>query len=345
MVSATHLPWHHLAQSSIITPDMISGMAKVRFAIPKGSLEKATFKLLNQAWARVAHRERSYNVYLNDPDIEVKMMRPQEIPTLVSERLYDIGITGSDWVQETSSDVTMMANLEYGGIRLVTAFPDSLPFQTLDEMLSEYATNGRIFRLSSEYLTTASRFIKQCPSYIDTFGDQDPLIVTPWLRRGTNKDVQIHLSFGATEAKPPKDVDAIMDVTETGTTLVQNNLKIADTVLRSTAHLVGNKDSLRDTRTHDKMLDILSLLRGAVQARKFMHIYFNVHRDNLDKVLQQLTSLKKPTVSPLSDPNWYAINTIIRREEYHSLVPRLSRLGQGLVIHEPRQILEMDSTF
>lgn len=341
----TSMTLPRLAPSPIIIPQATYDMGKVRFAIPKGSLEKATFKLLNQAWAQVAHKERSYNVYLNDPDIEVKMMRPQEIPTLVSERLYDIGITGSDWVQETSSDVTLMANLEYGGIRLVTAFPDSLPHQTLDAVIAQYAKEGRIFRLSSEYLTTASRFIKQCPSYIKEFGDQDPMIVTPWLRLGTNNNVQIHLSFGATEAKPPHDVDAILDVTETGTTLVQNNLKIADTVLTSSAHLVGNKDSLKDPKTHDKMLDILSLLRGAVQARKFLHIYFNVHSDNLERVLQHLTSLKKPTVSPLSDDNWYAINTIIRKEEYHSLVPRLSRLGQGLVIHEPRQILEMDSAF
>ena len=318
-------------------------MTPVRFVIPKGSLEQATFKLLGQAWARVTHKDRSYNVYLDDPAIQVKMMRPQEIPTMVAEGLYDMGITGSDWVQETASDVVPMANLEYGKIKLVVAFPDNLPYGTLDDMISDYAANDRVLRISSEYLTTAGRFIKGCPSYQKSFGTKDPVIVTPWMRQGTNNMVQIHLSFGATEAKPPQDVDGIIDVTETGRTLVQNNLKIADTVLESSARLIGNRDSLQDPGKHDKMLDVVSLLRGAVQARKFLHIYFNVHRDNLDVVLQHLSSLKRPTVSPLSDKDWFAINTIIRKEEYHSLVPRLSRLGQGLVVHEPRQILELDA--
>ena len=181
-------------------------MDPVKFVIPKGSLEDATFKLLNQAWARVIRKPRSYHVYLDDPDIQVKMMRPQEIPTLVADGLYDIGITGYDWVQETSARVTEMANLEYGRINLVAAFPDTLPHRSLDQMLSKYASQDRILRVSSEYLTTASSFIKGCPAYKSAYGDADPLIVTPWLRRGDNRMVQILLSFGATEAKPPDDV-------------------------------------------------------------------------------------------------------------------------------------------
>ena len=316
-------------------------MDPVRFVIPKGSLEQATFKLLGQAWARVTRKERSYHVYLDDPDIQVKMMRPQEIPTLVADGLYDIGITGIDWVREASVRVAEMADLEYGRIRLVAAFPDSLPHRSLDQMLSQYISQKRIFRVSSEYLTTASSFIKGCPSYVDAYGDADPLIVTPWLRRGDNEMVQILLSFGATEAKPPDDVDAIIDVTETGTTLVQNKLQIADTVMTSSARLIANPQSLADDTKSQKMRDIASLLTGAVHARKHLHIYFNVRKENLGDVLEQLSSLKRPTISPLSDPNWYAINTIIRKEEYHSLVPRLSRMGQGLVVHEPRQILNM----
>lgn len=309
--------------------------------IPKGSLEQATFKLLAQAWARVNRKDRSYRVYLDDPEINVKMMRPQEIPALVADGLYDVGITGHDWVQETSADVVEMVDLEYGRIRLVVAFPESLPYETLNDMIAAYASRNRILRISSEYLTTASTFIKKCAAYMDAYGDADPLLVTPWLRRGTNGNVQIHLSFGATEAKPPDDVDAILDVTETGTTLVRNNLRIADTVMISTARLIGNTISLGENQKSQKMRDIAMLLTGAVQARKHLHIYFNVRQDNLDAVLEQLTSLKRPTVSQLSDPGWYAINTVIRKDEYHSLVPRLSRLGQGLVVHEPRQILDM----
>lgn len=316
-------------------------MAMVRFVIPKGSLEEATFKLLGEAWARVKRKARSYRVYLDDPDIEVRMMRPQEIPTMVSEGLYDIGITGRDWVLETSSDVDEMADLEYGAIRLVAAFPDSHPYQSMDDMISEYASNHRTLRVSSEYLMTAASYIRNCASYRRAFGDQDPLIVTPWLRSGSNQAVQIHLSFGATEAKPPADTDAIIDVTETGATLAQNGLRISDDILESSARLIANKVSLQNAEKRDKMRDMASLLLGAVQARKCLHIYFNVRRDNLEAVLEQLSSLKRPTVSPLSDSEWYAINTIIRKDEYHDLVPRLSRMGQGLVVHQPRQILDM----
>lgn len=316
-------------------------MAQVSFVIPKGSLEKATFKLLSEAWTRVAHKERSYDVYLDDPDIRVKMMRPQEIPTLVAEGLYDVGITGHDWVQETVANVDEIADLEYGHIKLVAAFHNSLPFDSLNDLIEEYASKNRTLRISSEYLTTTSAFIKRTQAYKKAFGDKDPLVVTPWLRRGTNETVQIHLSFGATEAKPPTDVDAIIDVTETGTTLFQNNLKIADTVLHSSARLISNKKSLNDSEKSETMSEITSLLQGAVQARKHLHIYFNVHRSNLGVVLEQLTSLKRPTISPLSDPNWYAVNTVILKADYHKLVPRLSHLGQGLVVHEPRQVLDI----
>jgi len=150
------------------------------------------------------------------------MLRPQEIPTLVGDGLYDVGITGQDWVNENKADVEKLLDLEYGKIKLVIAIPDSYRYKSLDDMILDYAKKKKILRISSEYLTNASKFIKKCKSYKKLYGSKDPQIVTPWLRLGTNKNVQIHLSFGATEAKPPEDVDAIMDVTETGTTLRQN---------------------------------------------------------------------------------------------------------------------------
>ncbi|MGH1522484.1 MAG: ATP phosphoribosyltransferase, partial [Nitrosopumilus sp.] len=196
-------------------------MSEVKFAIPKGSLEDATFKLLEKSWTKVNRKSRTYRVYLDDPSIMVKMLRPQEIPTLVAEGLYDVGITGKDWVGETNSDVDSILDLEYGKIRLVIAFPDNYTYKNLDMMIADYGKKKKTLRISSEYLTTASKFLKQSKSYKKYYGKKDPLIVTPWVRLGTNKKVQIHLSFGATEAKPPEDVDAIMDVTETGTTLKQ----------------------------------------------------------------------------------------------------------------------------
>ncbi len=317
-------------------------MSKVKFAIPKGSLEEATFKILEKSWTKVNRKSRTYRVYLDDPQISVKMLRPQEIPNLVSEGLYDVGITGEDWIGETKANVESILDLEYGKIKLVIAIPDKYKFKNLDAMIAAYAKKKKILRISSEYLTTASKFIKQLKSYKKFYGSKDPQIITPWVRMGTNKHVQIHLSFGATEAKPPDDVDAIMDVTETGTTLKQNQLKIVDTVLESNAYLVANKNSLKDKSKREKIFDIVTLMRGAVHGRKYLHIYLNVDEKNLKKLLKEVTSLKRPTVSPLSEKGWYGVNTIILKSDFHKLVPKLRKIAQGLVVHETRQILELE---
>ena len=317
-------------------------MSKVKFAIPKGSLEEATFKILEKSWTKVNRKSRTYRVFLDDPQISVKMLRPQEIPNLVSEGLYDVGITGQDWIAETKANVEPILDLEYGKIKLVIAIPEKYKFKNLDAMITAYAKKKKILRISSEYLTTASKFIKQLKSYKKFYGSKDPQIITPWVRLGTNKNVQIHLSFGATEAKPPDDVDAIMDVTETGTTLKQNQLKIVDTVLESNAYLVANKNSLKDKSKREKIFDIVTLMRGAVHGRKYLHIYLNVEEKNLKKLLKEVTSLKRPTVSPLSEKGWYGVNTVILKSDFHKLVPKLRKIAQGLVVHETRQILELE---
>lgn len=317
-------------------------MTLVKFAIPKGSIEDATFKVLERSWTKVKRRDRTYRVTLDDPQIAVKMLRPQEIPNLVFDGLYDVGITGKDWVQETNADVQTLLDLEYGKIKLVIAIPDSYNFKSLDQMIVAYAKKKKILRISSEYLTTAAKFIKQSKSYKKLYGSKDPLIITPWLRIGSNKNVQIHLSFGATEAKPPDDVDAIMDVTETGTTLTQNQLKIVDTVLESSAILIANKSSLQDKTKREKIYDIVTMLRGAVEGKERLHVFLNVQEKNLNKLLKELPSLKRPTISPLSEKGWYGINTIIPKSEFHKLVPKLRKIAQGLVVHEPKQILALE---
>jgi len=314
----------------------------VKFAIPKGSIEESTFKVLEKSWTRVIRRERTYRVVLDDPQISVKMLRPQEIPNLVFDGLYDVGITGRDWVNETNSDVKILLDLEFGKIKLVIAIPDSYNFKSLDDMILAYAKKKKILRISSEYLTTASKFIMQCKSYKKLYGSKQPLIVTPWLRLGSNKNIQIFLSFGATEAKPPEDVDAIMDVTETGTTLTQNQLRIIDTVMESTAVLIANKTSLKDKSKREKIFDIVTMLRGAVEGKKHLHLFLNVKEENLKKLLQELPSLKRPTISPLSEKGWYGINTVIPKSEFHKLVPKLRKIAQGLVVHEPKQILALE---
>ena len=317
-------------------------MSTVKFAVPKGSIEEITFKLLEQAWQHVSGRGRTYRVKLGDPEIDVKILRPQEIPTYVQEGFYDVGITGRDWILEAKADVEILLDLEIGRVKQVIAVPSSFSYKNLDEMISDFAKTGRTLRVSSEYLTTTSMHLKSSAAYKKAYGNTDPMIITPWLRVGENKKVEIFLSFGATEAKPPEDVDAIFDITETGTTLAQNNLKIIDTVAESTAVLVANKKSLKDQAKREKIADMIALLRGVVDGRKKLHIFVNVKKENLQKLLKELPALKRPTVSPLSEDGWFGVNTVIDKNEFIRIVPKMRKLAQGLVVLEPKQILPLD---
>ena len=317
-------------------------MPTVKFVVPKGSIEEATFKILEQAWQSLSGRGRTYRIRLSDPEIEVKVLRPQEIPTYVQEGFYDVGITGKYWIREANADVKTLLDLEYGRVKQVIAIPESYEVKDLTGLIIEFAKKNKPLRLSSEYLTTAASHIKSNHAYQKYFGDEDPLIITPWLRFGKNKNVQIFLSFGATEAKPPEDVDAIFDITETGTTLAQNNLKIIDTVMESTAVLVANKNSLKDPKKREKISDMVALLKGVVEGRKKLHIFVNVKKENLDKLLKNMPALKKPTISPLSQKGWYGINTIIDKNEFIKIVPMMRKMAQGLVVMETRQILPLD---
>ena len=317
-------------------------MPTVKFAIPKGSIEEATFKILEQAWQSISGRGRTYRVKLSDPEIEVKVLRPQEIPTYVQEGFYDVGITGKDWVREAKADITTLLDLEYGKVKQVIAVPETFAVEDLTGLIEEFAAKKKPLRISSEYLTTTSAHFKSNQAYQKHFGIQDPMIITPWLRVGENKNVQIFLSFGATEAKPPEDVDAIFDITETGTTLGQNNLKIIDIVMESSAVVVANRSALRNTKKREKIADMIALLRGVVEARKKLHIFVNVKKENLDHLLKNMPALKKPTISELSERGWYGVNTIIDKDEFIKLVPMMRKIAQGLVVMEPRQILPLD---
>src|SRR5690242_6607984 len=317
-------------------------MPTVKFAVPKGSIEEVTFKLLEQAYQSVSGRGRTYRVKLSDPEIGVKVLRPQEIPTYVQEGFYDVGITGKDWVREAKADIITLLDLEYGKVKQVIAIPETLEAQDLTDLIEEFAAKKRPLRISSEYLTTTSDHIKSNQAYRKHFGELDPMIITPWLRVGENKNVQIFLSFGATEAKPPEDVDAIFDITETGTTLAQNNLKIIDTVMESTAVFVANKNALKNPKKKEKIADMIALLKGVVEGRKKLHIFVNVEERNLDNLLKNMPALKRPTISPLSEKGWYGVNTIIDKNEFIKIVPMMRKMAQGLVVMETRQILPLD---
>ena len=317
-------------------------MPTVKFAIPKGSIEEATFKILEQAWQSISGRGRTYRVKLSDPEIEVKVLRPQEIPTYVQEGFYDVGITGKDWVREAKADITTLLDLEYGKVKQVIAVPETFAVKDLTGLIEEFATKKKPLRISSEYLTTTAAHIKSNQAYQKHFGKLDPMIITPWLRVGENKNVEIFLSFGATEAKPPEDVDAIFDIIETGTTLGQNKLKIIDFVMESSAVFVANRIALRNTKKREKIADMIALLRGVVEGRKKLHIFVNVKKEHLDHLLKNMPALKKPTVSELSEQGWYGVNTIIDKNEFIKLVPMMRKIAQGLVVMEPRQILPLD---
>jgi len=318
-------------------------MNKVKFAIPGGSLAKDTFEILDRAGYKILGQERTYRPTINDPEIELKVLRPQEIPFFVSEGLQDVGITGIDWIRETCANVEILQNLEYGKIRLNVAISKRWDkINSLSSLMETLWSRGKDVRISTEYLNITTEYVKNNPSYRRRFGKSEPLVVTPWWRRGENSRVSVFLSFGATEAKPPEDADAIVDVSETGATLEQNNLKAIETIMESTAVLIANKKSLVDPQKKEKIYDILTLLRGVVDGAKRLHIFVNVRKENLPKLLQKLPALKKPTIAPLSDKGWYSVNTVIEKDLFLKLLPTLRKLAQGLVVYEPRQVLSLD---
>jgi ATP phosphoribosyltransferase len=318
-------------------------MEKVKFALPAGSLAKATFEILQRSGYKVSGQERTYRPTINDPRIEVKILRPQEIPVFVSEGLQDVGITGQDWIKETGADVEVLQNLEYGKIRLVVAIPKGLSkTNSASDLMEELWKKGKNVRVSTEYLNIAAEYVKKNASYKKRFGTSEPLLVTPWWRKGENPRAKIFLSFGATEAKPPENADLIIDVTDTGLTMEQNNLKIIETVMESSAVLIANKKALADPKKKEKIYDILTLLKGVVDGAKRVHIFVNVRKQNLQKLLKELPALKNPTVSPLANRGWYSVNTVIERDHLIELLPKIRKLAQGIVVYEPRQVLALD---
>ena len=322
---------------------VVQGMDLVRFAIPKGSLEQETYEILSQAGYEIRGQERSYRPSINDPQIELKILRPQEIPLMVADGLQDVGITGSDWIRETKADVEVLLDLEYGRVKLVVAVPKSLKeVNSLSDLLKFFLDAGRDVRISTEFPNLTGEALKENEEYKRRFGDKDPWILTPWWRSGENPHVKLYLSFGATEAKPPEAADAIVDLTRSGHTLEQNDLKVIEVITSSSAVLIANRQALKDQEKHDKIYDILTLLKGVVDGRKKLHIFVNVKRENLERLLRELPALKSPTISELAGGKWCSVNTIIDRAAFLELLPILRKLAQGLVVHEPQQILPLE---
>lgn len=319
----------------------------LKIAVPKGSLENDIKDLFNEAGLKLKFSSsRDYRPSVDDKEVYVKMLRPQEIPSyLLAESDFDLGISGIDWVKESGADVETVLDLEVGGVKIVFCVPDEWEFNNLGEILSEFNKKEKPLRISTEYINLSLDYIKNNSVYKSLYGEEAPKVITPWKIWGENDMVKIFLSFGATEAKPPEEVDVIIDNTQTGSTIRANNLKILDVIDTSTAYLIGNKKSLQDEWKNEKIKDLQILLKGVIDARKKLHIFMNVREENLSSLLKVLPALKKPTVSKLAgegSEGWLAINTIIEKQEFLSLIPKLRKIAQGLVVYEPRQVIPFE---
>jgi ATP phosphoribosyltransferase len=286
----------------------------LKMGIPKGSLENATIELLRRAGFNVSTSTRSYFPVIDDPEIECVLIRAQEMARYVENGLLDAGITGLDWVLENEADVHPVCDLVYakqsfGKVRWVLAAPEGSPFQSVHDL------EGKI--IATELVATTKRYLAE---------------------KGVKAKVEF--SWGATEVKPPELADAIVEVTETGSSLRANKLRILETVLESTTQLIANLDSWQDPDKRRKLEDIAMLLQGAMAALGKVGLMLNVRRCDLPTVLDTLPALLKPTISALSDEEWLAVNTIIDESTVRTIIPRLKEAGaQGIVEYPLNKIV------
>jgi len=283
----------------------------LRIALPKGSLEEQTFLLFKQADLDIKRTEREYNPRISDPRIEqVKILRPQEIPDYVADGYFDVGISGHDWVIESGADVVEIADLPYskqgaGIVKIVIAVPD-------DQKIESAADIKPNSRVTTEYPNITR-------DYFEKLGIP----------------VEICFSYGATEAKVPDLMDVVVDLTETGSTLRKNNLKIIDTMLESVTKLIVNRNSWEDPVKRKEITEIRTLLLSVIEARGKVLLDMNVPADKLNDVIAALPAMKMPTVSKLYNSEYYAIETVVEKEGVNILIPELKRIGA-------EDILELD---
>jgi ATP phosphoribosyltransferase len=287
---------------------------KLKLGIPKGSLENATIELFAKAGFKIRTSSRSYFPTIDDPEIECMLIRAQEMARYVEDGVLDAGLTGRDWIQETGATVEKICDLIYskqsfGKVRWVLAVPESSPFQSVKDL------EGKI--IATELVETTKRYLA---------------------RNGVTAKVEF--SWGATEVKPPVLADAIVEVTETGTSLRASNLRIVEDVLESNTQLIANCASARDEWKRRKLDDIRMLLEGAINALGKVGLMLNVRRADLSTVLGILPALKKPTISQLSDEEWLAINTVLDESTVRHIIPRLKEAGaQGIVEYPLNKIV------
>ncbi|MDQ4065692.1 MAG: ATP phosphoribosyltransferase [Actinomycetota bacterium] len=284
----------------------------LKLVVPKGSLEQATFDLFEAADLKIVRAsDREYRGRIDDPRIaSVAVLRPQEIPIYVEDGFFDLGVTGEDWVAETGANVVGVTTLEYSKqtdrpVKLVLAVPRDSGI-TAPEQIKPDA------RISTEFpnLTKA---------YFEKLGIP----------------VRVFLSYGATEAKVPEIVDAIVDLTETGSTLRRNGMEIIDVLLESRTQLIANPDAYNDQAKRQAMDELTILLRGAVDARGRVLVKLNVDRSDLEAVVALLPAMRAPTVSPLAHEEGFAVETIVPKNTINTLIPRLKAAGAADIVELP----------
>ncbi|HRZ39976.1 MAG TPA: ATP phosphoribosyltransferase [Candidatus Omnitrophota bacterium] len=290
-------------------------MGTLKLGLPKGSLQEATFKVFERAGFKIYISGRSYFPSIDDAEIEPVLLRAQEISRYVEDGVLDCGITGADWTLENSSKVLPLADLVYAKqsavkVRWVLAVPEDSKIKSVKDL------EGK--RIATELVNVTKQYLKE-----------------------NNVKADVEFSWGATEAKVASGlVDAVVELTETGSSLRANKLRIVSTICESTTQFIANRQSAKDAWKKNKMDQITMLLKGAIDADGMVGLKMNVEEKNLEKVLKQLTSLQNPTISHLSQEGWLAVETVIHESKVRSMIPALKTAGaQGIIEYSLNKII------
>ncbi|MDD5217700.1 MAG: ATP phosphoribosyltransferase [Candidatus Omnitrophica bacterium] len=284
-------------------------MKKLKIALPKGSLEEATYQLFKRAGYSVSVSSRSYFPVIDDPELEVILFRPQEMSRYIEDGVVDCGLTGHDWVVENGSKVKTLCELQYSKrtsnpVRWVLAVYADSPFKSVKDLQGK--------KVVTELVNVTKNYLKK-----------------------NRVKAEVEFSWGATEVKPPRLADTIVEATETGSSLRANNLRIIDTVLTSVPKFIANEASYRDSWKREKMENMVMLLEGAIRAQAKVGLKMNVSKKDLPKVLKILPAMKKPTISGLSSEGWFDVETIVDESVVREIIPALKSAGASGIIEYP----------
>lgn len=281
----------------------------IKLGLPAGSLQESTIKMFKKAGFNISSGGRSYVPYINDPEIKVRFIRAQEIPRYVEAGKLDAGLTGKDWVLESDADVVEVVKLLYAKsgltqVKWVVAVPNDSKIKSIQDL------NGK--RIATELVSVTKKFLKE-----------------------NNIKSDVEFSWGATEAKPPELVDAVVELTETGSSLRANNLRIIAPIMESYTVLIANNESWRNKDKKNKIENIALLLKGALEAETKVGLKMNLPKNKLKDIVSTLPALKQPTISSLADSKWVAIEVIIDESVVREIIPELKRLGASGIIEYP----------